>query len=114
MGVSCMSSSDGDSTTPNPNPRNFKVLGVTERSGYTIAAIKYPNCTNFKGVKILVWEGEIGDKVRETKYLDPHFMECMDPVIARFAPSEAGVLALQELVGPLVSSGLISLIEEAL
>lgn len=76
---------------PNPNPRNFRVDKVIEEGGFAIAEIYYPDCTNFEGKKILVFEGVTELDLRRMDFIDPHFCDRghLTP-IARFEPTEKG------------------------
>jgi len=78
-------------TTQNPNPRKFKILesGFNER--FTILKVKYEGCTNYEGVKILVYKGHILKELTNAAELDPHFCENHLSPIARFAPTEEGL-----------------------
>jgi hypothetical protein len=72
---------------PNPDPRRFEVENVEIVNGHTILVVKYPNCTNFEGTKILVIEGEMNAvDLANLKVLDPHFCEHNPSLIARFRP----------------------------
>lgn len=76
----------------NPNPKNFIPLLIEEVDGFTVAIIRYPNCTNYEGLKIMVYDGEIKGYIMNAKILDPHFCdhkECISPV-ARFEPTKRG------------------------
>ena len=99
MGLSLMGrGSFGDSykTEPrNPNPALFKLLQVEGFMGaeggvpVTVAQIKYPNCTNYEGNKVLVFRGLTPKQVRGFIKIDPHFTES-SKVFARFAPTDLG------------------------
>lgn len=51
--------------------------------------IKYPNCTNFEGEKILVYQVLSEQELRSKTSIDPHFNEDLKSV-ARFQPTEIG------------------------
>ena len=78
-----------DRDSANPDPYNFKVIKVEKLNEYHIMEVNYPNCTNFKGNKILVFEGLSDLDIINMKSLDPHFNED-SYLIARFAPSSDG------------------------
>lgn len=81
-------------TTPNPNKYNFKILEIVEGEVFDIVRVRYPNCTTFEGVKILVvYAGSIAKDCTE---LDPHFFKD-GPVVARFAPTIIGCWCALEL-----------------
>lgn len=95
MGVSFFSgwSCDEVDTNPNPNPKNFTILQVEKIGRFLVLNVHYPDCNNFEGNKILVYEGfteEIFMMNAERKGLDPHFFEVGISPIARFRPDEVG------------------------
>lgn len=75
---------------PNPNPKNFEILRTAEIKEFTIIEIKYPDCTNYEGRKILVYKAASKDVINQ-KIIDPHFCDGnhLSPV-ARFEPTEFG------------------------
>lgn len=78
----------------NPNPNNFKIKAVIEGNKGYILKVRYINCTNYEGNKILLFKGVPNIDI---KYLDPHFTE-NNNLIGRFAPTEEGLqLAVQTL-----------------
>jgi hypothetical protein len=77
--------SNGDTEPPNPDPDNFTVLSRTEYGRYTAALVKYPGCTTFKGIKVLV----VKDMPAFPYHLDPHFGA--DPeIMARYPYTPEG------------------------
>jgi hypothetical protein len=87
----------GDYAPGEPQPHRYKLLSVQEQSGYTVVMAKYTDCSEYGGVKILVYEGSFAVKAGDL--LDPHFLEHSLSPIARFAPTEAGYAALARLLG---------------
>lgn len=73
------------SDSRNPNPRNYEVLRERNIGHLFVSEVKYPNCTNYEGHKILVTERS----VRGRSELDPHFTADSD-IIARFVPNDEG------------------------
>ena len=75
-----------------PNPRRFTILRVKKIRRFTIALVKYPDCTNYEGNKILVYERISIASLRATTYLDPHFTknQASPSPVARFEPTEYG------------------------
>ena len=71
--------SDDNTTSPNPDPKNFKILAVSiakRKRSICVVEVNYPGCTTFEGNKILVYEAEL--KVfSNPSFLDPHFTECL-------------------------------------
>lgn len=78
---------------PNPNPSNYEILEVKEIGKWCVAKIKYPDCANYEGIKILVFKNASEKEIRAAKFIDPHFCENGDHlnVIARFKPTCFGM-----------------------
>lgn len=76
---------------PNPDPQNFEVMTVKIKGDYAIVSVKYPDCTNYEGNKLLVFEGVTEAEIRGWTFIDPHFCEGDHPTpIARFEPTIKG------------------------
>lgn len=86
------SSTYDDSTTPNPDPTNFRINKAVEIGSYVVAWIIYPDCTNYEGAKILVFKDYSLSKLRKRKSIDPHFSKSkkFKSPIARFEPTKQG------------------------
>lgn len=99
MGVGIWPSSRGSyssfdgSRNRNPNPLKYKILTATQIDIYLIVKIKYLACTNFEGVKILVYKDCTLKQLIKQKVIDPHFSENTNKKspIARFIPTEDGM-----------------------
>ncbi len=76
---------------PNPDPKKFEILEVGLNNDFTIVRVKYPDCTNYEGVKILVYKGHVIKEIMAAKEIDPHFCDKHLSPIARFAPTEEGL-----------------------
>jgi hypothetical protein len=79
-------------TTGNPDPRKFTILKSQQYGPhFCVIKIQYPNCTNYEGVKILVFK-ELLAHVLTSEMIDPHFMENSKrpSPIARFQPTDEG------------------------
>lgn len=72
----------------NPNPSKFKVEDVYNTGTLTALKVKYDNCTNYEGVKIMVVRSKISDLI-SLQYLDPHFSDS-GLIVARFEPTSLG------------------------
>ena len=85
---SCQNNYVGYSNTLdiNPKPDNFQVLKVKQYTFAHVLEVKYPNCNNYEGIKILVRWGVF----ERPKELDPHFCEKTDKLVARFQPTSLG------------------------
>ncbi len=74
-----------------PNPRNFQILEAGMNEAFTILKVKYPDCKNYEGMKILVYKGHVLKELVRQAELDPHFCDKHLSPIARFAPTEEGI-----------------------
>lgn len=76
---------------PDPNPLNYTIVRYEYVVGYLVVEIKYTDCINFEGRKILVYECTIEDLIIQ-KEIDPHFCDNENIIspIARFKPTEKG------------------------
>ena len=75
---------------PNPDPSNFKIITEVRVRNFTIFKINYPDCTNYEGDKIVVFENSDLPDVNEM--IDPHFCDKSDgpSPVARFEPTQRG------------------------
>ena len=92
MGIRIFGSSVGDTTTPgNPKPNNF-IVERTEQCGlFYISMVRYPDCYNYEGKKILVTRKAVDSRAP----LDPHFSGDSDincGLVARFEPTPEGLV----------------------
>lgn len=76
----------------NPNPANYKIIDTLTIGNLLIVEIQYPDCKNYEGKKILVYEGITNFELRAQKYVDPHFSnnKKYKSPIARFEPTDRG------------------------
>ena len=76
---------------PNPDPKNFKIIKFEEIEEYLIVKINYPDCKNYEGNKIMVYNCSMDDLLKQGS-IDPHFVENKEFLspIARFEPTERG------------------------
>lgn len=76
---------------PNPNPKKFIIKKFISINGYSVLLVNYPDCINYEGNKILVYDKKINvHELAVTKGLDPHFYNAGDSPIARFEPTPRG------------------------
>jgi len=69
-------------------------------AGYLILHVKYPNCTNYEGRKLMVFKGyrNLGELMRDTGgKLDPHFSHHKWSPIARFKPEPDNFRLVEEV-----------------
>jgi hypothetical protein len=85
----------------NPNPYDYEIIRQRQIGSFLILKIRYPDCTNYKGHKILVYEDITFEELLENQNgIDPHFMEKLKNSkypkgryicpVARFEPTEHG------------------------
>ena len=76
----------------NPDPYNFKVLKHILVDNMLIVEIQYPDCINYEGKKILVFENVKYSDLMKQGSIDPHFSDNkkFKSPIARFSPTEQG------------------------
>jgi hypothetical protein len=78
---------------PNPKPNNYKIVKELQIKDYLIIQIKYLDCTNYEGNKILVFRSTLKNILNRNKGLiDPHFSDNKKFIspIARFRPTSIG------------------------
>ncbi len=78
--------------SPNPDPSNYKIIKSEKINNHLIVLINYPDCTNYEGNKILVFEKLNIEELINQEKIDPHFSDNKNyhSPIARFEPSEKG------------------------
>lgn len=81
-----------------PNPSRYQIISSQQFENAYILKVRYPDCTNFEGIKILVYEGQL-DKIPDI--LDPHFSEEEKSPIARFKPTQLGMMLARKIAGSL-------------
>lgn len=76
----------------NPNPSSYEVVQSVAINGHLLVQIKYPDCTNYEGNKILLYRGLTLKQLLDQKLVDPHFSnsEKYKSPIARFEPTLYG------------------------
>lgn len=94
MGLSLFSKCSTNYTptapAPNPNPGRWTLLDWWEYKRGYVLKVRYPDATNYEGVKIMVYRGKFPGEGKLTT-LDPHFRPGSDSPIARFRPDSDGV-----------------------
>lgn len=71
---------------PNPSPSRWTYLDHKQFDHAYVLKVRYHDCTNFEGVKVMVYRGQF----RKVSYLDPHFTNSPESPIARFRPDKPG------------------------
>lgn len=77
-----------------PDPSRYELADYWIRRNSYVLKVRYLDATNFEGMKIMVYKGEI--PARLPARLDPHFSGEPSSPIARFRPDAEGLsLALK-------------------
>jgi len=84
--------------TVNPNPKKFEITNIIEANDYLFAIVKYPNCTNYEGKKVILFENITKAELLAMNTLDPHFFP-ENKIIARFKPSTEGIKLAYKTMG---------------
>jgi hypothetical protein len=88
-------------STVNPDPKNFTILEERFHNGYLILLVKYPDCTNYEGKKLMIYTGFNNSK-ELLEYnkgnLDPHFSKDKGAPIIRFKPDENSMELIEKLI----------------
>ena len=74
----------------NPDPTNFEFITYIEKNNFLLVKIKYNNCNNFEGIKILIYKNIKFIDLANRRSIDPHFSEEKPSPLARFAPTDEG------------------------
>lgn len=95
-----------DVRLPNPDPSNYKIVRSKQFKKYLAVMINYPNCTNYEGNKICVYECTLKQLLKQKK-IDPHFSENKKfySPIARFIPNENGWEMAENFCKIMLSTG---------
>ena len=77
---------------PNPDPNNYTIVKYEQWLDKLVVLVKYHDCTNYEGQKVLVFLGITIHDLRKQNSLDPHFSESKEfySPIARFEPTNRG------------------------
>lgn len=75
----------------NPNPFNFIIMKSATVNNNCMIWVKYLNCVNYEGNKILIYKKIALSTILNQRSLDPHFShtEFISPFI-RIEPTDAG------------------------
>jgi len=77
---------------PNPDPSNYEIKRWKTIGKYLLMEIKYLDCVNYEGDKILLYKDVGLTQLTDQKLIDPHFSDTdmfISPV-ARFRPTNNG------------------------
>jgi len=78
----------------NPDPSNYEIIKSLQINENLVILIKYPDCNNYEGKKVLLYKNISLNKLITQKQIDPHFSENkkFKSPIARFEPTTRGWL----------------------
>lgn len=84
--------SQGVSPTGNPDPLNYEILRSQQVGRHLVVEVKYLDCTNYEGRKIMVYSNLTISNLILQKVVDPHFTvsDKFRSPIARFEPTDRG------------------------
>lgn len=105
--VISVSSYDTPGVLPNPNPLRFTIDKSIICGNYILVMVNYPDCTNYEGNKLLLYQGVDLKTLKKQKWLDPHFSNNrkFHSPIARFEPTAFGWDCGVKLMLSLVNKG---------
>jgi len=77
---------------PNPDPYNYVINKYDYVDEFLLVDITYPDCNNYEGRKIMVYENVVIDDLKKQVSIDPHFSsnKRFHSPIARFEPTTEG------------------------
>ncbi len=89
----------------NPDPSNYRIIKYDSIDESLVVLIKYFDCDNYEGRKILVYENCLLEELKNQGLIDPHFSENKNykSPIARFEPTDRGWLYAKNFCGKLKS-----------
>jgi hypothetical protein len=87
---------------PNPDPARFKIMKARVVKDHVVMMVRYPDCTNYEGKKILFFRNTSLKDVVDATRLDPHFCpeDHLSP-FARFEPTNDGWAAAIKMAATL-------------
>ncbi len=83
-----------------PKADNWKIVKAKEVGNFLILQMNYPDCKNYEGNKILVFQGVTMIDLVNQRLIDPHFFKDSKykSPIARFEPTNQGWLMAEVFV----------------
>ena len=85
---------------PDPKATNYKIIRYEEYFGDLLIEIKYLDCTNYEGRKILYYKDCTMDELEKQALIDPHFSENKEfkSPVARFEPTNKGLVMAYQVM----------------
>lgn len=84
-----------------PNPLCFVIEYLRQVGPHVVARIRYPDCDNYEGLKIILYRDVTVKMIKDQLQLDPHFGKVGLSPFARFKPTPSGwdaAIALARLI----------------
>jgi hypothetical protein len=83
----------------NPDPLHYKIKQSEVIGTFLLLWVNYPDCKNYEGNKILLFQGVTLAALKKQKAIDPHFSDSQKyhHPIARFVPTEEGWAMAQDI-----------------
>jgi hypothetical protein len=72
---------------------DFHIVELIQIGSSVVAIVRYLNCANHGGLKVMVYRNTDHAVLRHAKCLDPHFLETGLSPFARFEPTFDGIAA---------------------
>lgn len=88
----------------NPDPNNYKIVKHLQFGKFLLIMINYPDCTNYEGNKILLFDNVSLFELIKQEKIDPHFSnnKKYKSPIARFEPTVYGWILGLKLIDSLI------------
>lgn len=76
----------------NPDPFNYTIVESVQKNNFVLLKIRYHGCTNYEGLKILLFKDVFLHDLLNQTSIDPHFSDnnSYHSPIARFEPTNFG------------------------
>ena len=75
---------------------NFRILKHCQKDKFLVVKIRYNNCGNFEGEKILIYKNITIKDLENMKIIDPHFSnENISPIIRIIPTNDGWKMALE-------------------
>jgi hypothetical protein len=94
----CSTNYTYNAPAPNPDPKRWQILNIYQYNNAYVLKVRYLDCTNFEGIKIMVYKGLFESSPAE---LDPHFTPDDTSPVARYKPDAEGLELARDLASRL-------------
>lgn len=81
-----------------PDPSKYEVLLAEQLGSAVLLMLRYPECNNYEGRKILLYANTTIEALMAQGELDPHFSNSLRKLspVARFEPTDLGLKLARE------------------